>query len=153
MATHSSILAWEFPQTEESWRATVHGVTKELDMTQRLNNNDKQIFSLHPREQAHSSFKISQYVDIGWAFEGNDTAEKQVNGWSTFFLAQGFQNLRGFELINTGVSHLRKWQLSCTEHLMLKAKECIRSSSDKTLPSKPHSKQTIASQRVALHKK
>ena len=31
MATHSSILAWEIPWTEE--QSTVHGVTKELDMT------------------------------------------------------------------------------------------------------------------------
>ena len=136
-------------------QATIHGVTKELDTTQRLNNNinNKQISSLYPWEQAHSSFKISQYVDIRWAFEGNDTAEKQVNGWSAFSLAKGFQNLRGFELTNTRVSHLKKQQLSCTEHLKLEAKEYIRSSSDKTLPSKPHSKQTIASQRIALHKK
>ena len=28
IATHSSILAWEIPQKEESGSATVHGVTK-----------------------------------------------------------------------------------------------------------------------------
>ena len=28
MATHSSILAWRIPQTEEPWWATVHGVSK-----------------------------------------------------------------------------------------------------------------------------
>ena len=33
MATHSSILAWEVPGTEELDGATVHGVTKELDTT------------------------------------------------------------------------------------------------------------------------
>ena len=32
METHSSILAWEIPWTEERW-ATVHGVAKESDMT------------------------------------------------------------------------------------------------------------------------
>ena len=32
METHSSVLAWEIPWTEEWW-ATVHGVTKESDMT------------------------------------------------------------------------------------------------------------------------
>ena len=32
MATHSSILAWEIPWTEEP-RAIVHGFAKELDMT------------------------------------------------------------------------------------------------------------------------
>ena len=26
MATHSSIFAWEIPQTEEVWQATVHSV-------------------------------------------------------------------------------------------------------------------------------
>ena len=30
--THHSILAWEIPWTR-AWRATVHGVTKESDMT------------------------------------------------------------------------------------------------------------------------
>ena len=34
MATHSSILAWKIPRTEESGRLhTVHGVTKESDST------------------------------------------------------------------------------------------------------------------------
>ena len=36
MTTHFSILAWEVPWTEEP---TVHGITKESDMTQQLNNN------------------------------------------------------------------------------------------------------------------
>ena len=37
MATHSSILAWRSPWTEEpGGLLTVHGVTKELDMTERL---------------------------------------------------------------------------------------------------------------------
>ena len=38
MATHSSILAWEIPWTEEP---VVLGVTKESDTTRRLNNNNK----------------------------------------------------------------------------------------------------------------
>ena len=33
MATHSSILAWRIPMDRGAWRATVHGVAKELDMT------------------------------------------------------------------------------------------------------------------------
>ena len=33
MATHSSILAWEIPWTEEPGGAIVPGVTKKLDMT------------------------------------------------------------------------------------------------------------------------
>ena len=32
IATHSSILAWEIPWTEEPGEATVHGVSKESDM-------------------------------------------------------------------------------------------------------------------------
>ena len=40
MATHSSTLAWENPVDRGAWRVTVHGVTKELDMTWRLNNNN-----------------------------------------------------------------------------------------------------------------
>ena len=30
MATHSSILAWRMPMDRGAWRATVHGVTKNL---------------------------------------------------------------------------------------------------------------------------
>ena len=38
MATPSSILAWETPRTEKpGGLCMVHGVTKELDMTKRLN--------------------------------------------------------------------------------------------------------------------
>ena len=33
MATHSSIVAWEIPRTEEPGGATVHGSRKESDMT------------------------------------------------------------------------------------------------------------------------
>ena len=33
MASHSSILAWEIPWTEEPGRVRVHGVAKESDMT------------------------------------------------------------------------------------------------------------------------
>ena len=33
MATHSSIVAWEIPRTEEPGGATVHGGRKEPDMT------------------------------------------------------------------------------------------------------------------------
>ena len=33
IATHSSVLSWEIPWTEEPGRATVHGVAKESDLT------------------------------------------------------------------------------------------------------------------------
>ena len=41
MATYSSILAWRIPMDGGAWRAAVHGVAKESDMTERLNNNNK----------------------------------------------------------------------------------------------------------------
>ena len=40
MVTHSSILALENPMDRGAWGATVHGVTKELDTTRQLNNNN-----------------------------------------------------------------------------------------------------------------
>ena len=33
MATQSSILAWRIPMDRGAWKATVHRVAKELDMT------------------------------------------------------------------------------------------------------------------------
>ena len=41
IATHSSILALKNPVDRGAWWATVHGVAKELDTTQQLNNNQK----------------------------------------------------------------------------------------------------------------
>ena len=41
MATHSSILAWEIPWTEEAWRAAVPWGCKDSDTTLQLNNNNK----------------------------------------------------------------------------------------------------------------
>ena len=38
MATHSGILAWRIPWTETPTGLTVHGVSKQSDMTERLNN-------------------------------------------------------------------------------------------------------------------
>ena len=38
MATDSSILALENPMDRGAWQATVHGVTKESDTTEQLNN-------------------------------------------------------------------------------------------------------------------
>ena len=50
MATHSSILAWKIPWTEEpgiSYRATVYGVTKELDTAEWLNSNKGKVKGKH----------------------------------------------------------------------------------------------------------
>ena len=40
MATHSSILAWEIPSTEEPGGLEPMEFTKESDRTQQLNNNN-----------------------------------------------------------------------------------------------------------------
>ena len=47
MATHSSILAWETPWTEGSGGLQSMGLTKESDMTERLNKN-KYYQSINP---------------------------------------------------------------------------------------------------------
>ena len=39
MGTHSSILSWRIPWIRGAWWATVHGVTKELDMTEWAQKN------------------------------------------------------------------------------------------------------------------
>ena len=36
MATHSSILAWKISHTKGDWWVNIHGVAKEMDMTERL---------------------------------------------------------------------------------------------------------------------
>ena len=36
MATHFNILAWRISKDRGAWQATVHGVTKKLDMTEQL---------------------------------------------------------------------------------------------------------------------
>ena len=43
MATHSSILAWRIPMDRGAWWTVVHGVTKESDTTEGLNNNNMNI--------------------------------------------------------------------------------------------------------------
>ena len=40
MATHSSILAWRIPRTEEPSELQSMGSQKEVDMTEQLNNNN-----------------------------------------------------------------------------------------------------------------
>ena len=43
MATRSRILAWRIPLDRETWQATINGVTKELNMTYRLNNSHNNV--------------------------------------------------------------------------------------------------------------
>ena len=39
ITTHASILAWRIPKERGAWRATVHGDTKELDMTEHMSTH------------------------------------------------------------------------------------------------------------------
>ena len=53
MATHPSALAWEIPRIEE--RATVHGVTKEWDTTERLRVHANSMACLFGGSPPHAS--------------------------------------------------------------------------------------------------
>ena len=44
MATHSCILAWRVPWKRGSWRATVHGFTKESDATEVTKHTQMRLF-------------------------------------------------------------------------------------------------------------
>ena len=54
MATHSSILAWRIPWTEEPGGATVHGIT-ESDVTEQLTHTRRGLReqALHLRGESH----------------------------------------------------------------------------------------------------
>ena len=41
MVTHSSILPWEIPWTRGAWQAIVQAVTKESNITEQADHNDK----------------------------------------------------------------------------------------------------------------
>ena len=59
MAIHSSVLAWEIPWTEAPGRLyIVCGVPKESDVTEQLNNNNKDGLRVKPRVlPAHLSLR------------------------------------------------------------------------------------------------
>ena len=50
MAIYSSILAMEIPWTRSLVGYKVHGVTKELDTTERLNNDDSKAIKPQPEK-------------------------------------------------------------------------------------------------------
>ena len=54
MATHSSILAWEIPWTEELGGYSPWGC-EELDTTEQLNNNNKSLLLLNLSFQTRST--------------------------------------------------------------------------------------------------
>ena len=49
METHSSILAWRIPWTEEPWRATVHRVAKSRTLLKRLSTHMHAWMHIHPK--------------------------------------------------------------------------------------------------------
>ena len=55
MATHSIILAWEIPWTEEPSGATVHRVTKESDTTQNKYTSNRQVWMCHQKKGSRRS--------------------------------------------------------------------------------------------------
>ena len=61
MATHSSILAWKIPWTEEPGRLQYMGLQIHLDKTEQLNLNMNQPLHLH--------FKISQFKIFSFGFQ------------------------------------------------------------------------------------
>ena len=59
MATHSSILAWRIPWTEEPGWVTDHGVGKELDMTEQLTEYTHTSTHPYPKTSGTASKKES----------------------------------------------------------------------------------------------
>ena len=57
MAAHSSTLAWRIPMDSGAWRATVHGVTKEPDMTE--GRPSLPYVFLNPRETPAAVFLLT----------------------------------------------------------------------------------------------
>ena len=75
MVTHSSVLDWEIPWTEEPWQATVHGVAKESDMTQWLNNFHLQIGKCCPQMVKNLPTMQKTWV---WYLGQKDPLEKEI---------------------------------------------------------------------------
>ena len=66
MAPHSSILAWRIPWTEEPGS---HGITKESDKTEQLNNSNKKQLVCHTPHSEPSTWR--EQVGMGrWASTG-----------------------------------------------------------------------------------
>ena len=61
MATHSSILAWEIPWTEETDGLESIG-SQESDTTLGLNSSNKRIIVSHPRESSAMTSKILSII-------------------------------------------------------------------------------------------
>ena len=66
MATYSSILAWRIPVNREAWWATVHGITEESDMTERLSTaHSIPCVCIYINEIFHKRF-LKNLKDLWW---------------------------------------------------------------------------------------
>ena len=59
MATHSSLLAWEILWAQVLAAYVAHGVTKELDMTQRI-DNDKSVWRKAVKDIPDTESRVSE---------------------------------------------------------------------------------------------
>ena len=64
MATYSSIIAWEIPWTEDPGRTTIHGITKESDMT-KATTNQLSLGSDGPCISSNCAFSPLPYSSAG----------------------------------------------------------------------------------------
>ena len=65
METDSSFFAWKLSLDRGVWQAAVHGVTKELDMTQQLNTHFNNYFYLNePKSRAWSFLGPNSYHQL-----------------------------------------------------------------------------------------
>ena len=61
MATHSQYSRLENPEDRGAWRAVVHGVAKELDVAQQL-NNDKRTYTHNGKLLGHKKSKLLPFA-------------------------------------------------------------------------------------------
>ena len=72
MATHCSILAWEFPWTERAWQATVHGVAKSRPQLKRLNT--------HTIDQGHTFYFLPSLIPSVSPCPGPHISQEETTG-------------------------------------------------------------------------
>ena len=61
MATHSSIPTWRIPMDKGAWWAIVHGVAKELDMTEQLSISKERKWQ---RKESNRSMRLLKLVTV-----------------------------------------------------------------------------------------
>ena len=97
MATHSSIPAWRIPMDKGTWWATVHGVAKELDTTERLSISKEQKWQRRESNRGMCLLKLVTVVknlgsvSLGPSEESRKMLLKIIHLWykkSIYLLAQ-----------------------------------------------------------------